>query len=335
MTTTVNLEEKGSDLYSQYYQVDILRKSLGSIPKQHQTGTHQAVIGAIDPILAHPEAQRWPVLCTTSYHIRAESNLIIASMIQDPDTSRTCIEQAASDFASARNIWMERQDVFNLCQGSLDTIFSLLRSYPDIQQQYQHTFDEIMGNAIHEAILSYEEVYPLLEEERQEALDMFYLAETMRASIPLMDTTGDKKILLKRALELSGEASGRFYLTGDRDLSQKAESLNVQILKEISALLSCPSCHALLSGGAQFCGSCGARLGSLQQQPERTAEMVPCPKCGKPLTPGKKFCGSCGAAFAFSPDLHEVIPVPGTCPQCGEPVNADAKFCRKCGTPTR
>jgi Double zinc ribbon/zinc-ribbon domain len=350
MTMTERMDDAGAELYARYDHVNTLRRRLAALPPEDRVAVHQAMIAALDPVLADTDVQRWPVLCFTSYHIRAESNLFLASMSRDPDISRTLIEQVIRDYASARNIWAERGDAFHLCQGSLDTIITLLGSYPAIRKRYRETFDELIGTGLGDAILSYQEAYPLLEEEREHALDLLHLAETMRISVPLMDSPSDKRMVLMRASALSAEASGWFSLTGDGDLSRQAGALNSRLLEELAAVpdretaraepevspvSSCPSCHAPVGGGARFCGKCGASLVPPPAEPESGPVTVACPKCGKPLTPGIKFCGSCGAAFAFSPDPDQMTHAPGTCPRCGEPMKAGWKFCGKCGTPMK
>lgn len=63
---------------------------------------------------------------------------------------------------------------------------------------------------------------------------------------------------------------------------------------------TCPNCGAAISGGGNFCDSCGAPL-TQQQQAESVnhqQQLNICSVCGQPLEPGAAFCGNCGAKLS-------------------------------------
>ena len=55
---------------------------------------------------------------------------------------------------------------------------------------------------------------------------------------------------------------------------------------------ACPSCGQPAPADAQFCDSCGSRLGASAAGP--TAASTACPSCGRPTPAGAQFCASCG-----------------------------------------
>lgn len=57
-------------------------------------------------------------------------------------------------------------------------------------------------------------------------------------------------------------------------------------------MLTCPRCQTENPDDAQFCDSCGSRLGASAAGP--TAASTTCPSCGRPAPAGAQFCASCG-----------------------------------------
>jgi RNA polymerase subunit RPABC4/transcription elongation factor Spt4 len=113
---------------------------------------------------------------------------------------------------------------------------------------------------------------------------------------------------------------------------------------------ACPQCGRLVTEGASFCPSCGARV------PAGAPEALVCPQCRSASPLGTKFCPDCGGVLPVSgqektvtcPSCRAAMPegtkfcqecgarmpvpqiAPSVCPQCGEPTKG-AKFCGNCG----
>lgn len=111
---------------------------------------------------------------------------------------------------------------------------------------------------------------------------------------------------------------------------------------------SCPSCHAMNEGEAQFCASCGYRYAPPAAAQTSAPQTVTCSHCGNSMPARAKFCPHCGDLYSACPkcgaDNPENAARCGQCgtslgPQinchsCGEPLSGEAKFCMNCGTST-
>lgn len=64
--------------------------------------------------------------------------------------------------------------------------------------------------------------------------------------------------------------------------------------------MKCPACGNELDPDAKFCGACGRKVESQDQQA--------CPHCGNPVRPGAKFCGSCGKPVQASSPRQDTDP---------------------------
>lgn len=110
--------------------------------------------------------------------------------------------------------------------------------------------------------------------------------------------------------------------------------------------VECPKCHARVSKGQRFCGSCGA---DMTKPAEGTAEKasgktIVCAKCGTE-NKGSKFCMECGKRYIPCPkcgmDLEEGAvqckqcgyEAAEKCPKCGMDLPKGTKFCPECGAP--
>ncbi|MCI8335101.1 MAG: SPFH domain-containing protein [Lachnospiraceae bacterium] len=135
----------------------------------------------------------------------------------------------------------------------------------------------------------------------------------------------------------------------------------------------CPHCHAKVSEGQRFCGSCGFDMQKPSQDssnkngqriakcsncgvaiknskfcPECGKKINPCPECGSDIPEGSvscpecgyevpKKCPKCGAAASkgakFCPECGEALAKP--CPNCGQSIEGEPKFCPDCGEKLR
>jgi len=117
----------------------------------------------------------------------------------------------------------------------------------------------------------------------------------------------------------------------------------------------CPECGQRLKQGVQFCGKCGHRLGTEEEEEalvavageETAAEQ--CLGCGNPLKPGVQFCGKCGRGLGTEEEPKElpadevavhvevetaqpsVEAGSGSCSRCGKPMEEDWQACPYCG----
>lgn len=66
---------------------------------------------------------------------------------------------------------------------------------------------------------------------------------------------------------------------------------------------TCPECGAAVKPGMKFCGTCGCRIHTNDNETAGagTAEIRLCSQCGTPIREGMLFCTSCGTPVT-SPD---------------------------------
>ncbi|MDL2238435.1 zinc ribbon domain-containing protein [Christensenellaceae bacterium OttesenSCG-928-K19] len=84
----------------------------------------------------------------------------------------------------------------------------------------------------------------------------------------------------------------------------------------------CPSCGAVMEGGAKFCNVCGTKRPDQQR----------CVSCGNELAVGAGFCNRCGAKVApIEETKPEVEAVVIKCASCGRDITRDDAFCPGCG----
>lgn len=125
-------------------------------------------------------------------------------------------------------------------------------------------------------------------------------------------------------------------------MSNLAKQVSVS---DTSPQVECPHCHAQVSQGQRFCGSCGFDMRkSLHDENEKNkqARIKKCSKCGATIN-GSKFCPECGKKIDPCPECGSDMPegaavcpgcgyeLPKKCPKCGATVSKGAKFCPECG----
>ncbi len=112
-----------------------------------------------------------------------------------------------------------------------------------------------------------------------------------------------------------------------------------------AAQAECPQCHATLSEGQRFCGSCGADVLKFLAQGDERGEQKRIAKCSacKTEIKGSKFCPECGKKINPCPECGSDLPegaascpecgyqLPKKCPRCGTAVPKGTKFCPECG----
>ncbi len=133
--------------------------------------------------------------------------------------------------------------------------------------------------------------------------------------------------------------------------------------------VECAKCHAKVSAGQRFCGSCGNDMTKQADEPEKRKivcakcgmenkgfkfcmgcgkKYIPCPKCGGDMEEGATACQLCGYEPAekcpgcgcdlpegtkFCPECG--TPVAKSCPKCGAAISGKPKFCPECGESLR
>ena len=75
------------------------------------------------------------------------------------------------------------------------------------------------------------------------------------------------------------------------------ESKSGRIAKVAGEVIECPQCGKTNPRTANFCGSCGADMQSVQEAAQSPTSL-PCPKCRAENSPDAKFCQSCGSSLS-------------------------------------
>ena len=70
-----------------------------------------------------------------------------------------------------------------------------------------------------------------------------------------------------------------------------------KIAKVAGEVIECPQCGKTNPRTANFCGSCGADMQSVQEAAQSPTSL-PCPKCRAENSPDAKFCQSCGNSLS-------------------------------------
>lgn len=168
------------------------------------------------------------------------------------------------------------------------------------------------------------------------------MSETGQAAIQKARTVSETARLNIRIGELQKDIQGLYARIGEQyvrlhadgpeaDLAElvgavrEAEGQIAQCQEAIAKLSdarTCPSCGAVLGGGAAFCSVCGA---AVPEDAPVKAGAGTCPKCGGPVDPGAAFCPKCGSALDG--------PAGPVCASCGAALVPGNKFCIKCGAP--
>lgn len=101
-------------------------------------------------------------------------------------------------------------------------------------------------------------------------------------------------------------------------------------LQDLKGVEICKSCGREVARNSKFCQWCGA-----PNEPEKTwNQEMSCPNCHAPLTGAETFCGECGTKIEW-PEQAEEIEKPLTCFACGAEIKETDLFCQNCGTPVK
>ena len=102
-----------------------------------------------------------------------------------------------------------------------------------------------------------------------------------------------------------------------------------------AAVTHCAQCQASVTGDAEFCPKCGARVRTAQaSQPAppasgaQTVVRLRCPKCKTIVSPGAGSCPTCGVKLKMPQSSASTGQF---CAACGAQLSTDARFCPACG----
>lgn len=124
-------------------------------------------------------------------------------------------------------------------------------------------------------------------------------------------------------------------------MSDLAKQVSVS---DASPQVECPQCHAQVSQGQRFCGSCGFDMQNFEDSSKESMKkrVAKCSNCGAAIN-NSKFCPECGRKINPCPECGSDMPegaiscpecgyeVPPKCPKCGAAVSKGTKFCPECG----
>lgn len=106
-------------------------------------------------------------------------------------------------------------------------------------------------------------------------------------------------------------------------------------LQDLKGVKLCKSCGKEISTSSRFCKWCGLPVET--DEPEDTG--MSCPNCHAPLTGTEMFCGECGAKIEWPSKVAEQsakeVKKALICSECGQELKETDLFCKYCGTPVK